>query len=100
LKALTLAQRDEVRHAQFGLVLLRDVFTEQPSSRDAVGRHMREHLPMFSALLEPRPARKEILEALGLNPFARRRKAFTLLRRHLQDLGLEMDGANSSTAAA
>jgi len=100
LKALTFAQRDEVRHAQFGLNLLRDLFTEQPSSRNAVRLHMREHLPVFSAVLEPRPARKEILQALGLNPFARRRKAFTLLQRNLRELGLEIEVLQPSAAVA
>jgi ribonucleoside-diphosphate reductase beta chain len=100
LRALTFAQRDEVRHAQFGVSLLRDLFAEQPSSRSAVRLHMREQLPVFSAVLEPRPARKEILEALGLNPFERRRRAFTLLQRNLRELGLEMEVVEPSTAAA
>jgi ribonucleoside-diphosphate reductase beta chain len=98
LKALTFAQRDEVRHAQFGFSLLRDLFAEQPLSRNAVRLHMQEHLPVFSAVLEPRPARKEILEALGLNPFERRRKAFTLLQHSLRELGLETEFVETAAA--
>jgi ribonucleoside-diphosphate reductase beta chain len=101
LRALTFAQRDEVRHAQFGLSVLRDLFAEQPSSRNAVRLHMREQLPVFSAVLEPRPSRKETLEALGLDPFERRRKAFMLLQRNLRDLGLDdMESVELSTAGA
>jgi ribonucleoside-diphosphate reductase beta chain len=100
LRAMTFAQRDEVRHANFGLSLLRDLFAERPSSRNAVRLHLEEHLPVFSAVLEPRPARKEIFEALGLNPFERRRKAFKLLQRNLRDLGLEPEVMELSTAAA
>ena len=100
LRGLTFAQRDEVRHARFGLSLLRDLFAEQPSSRNAVRLHMQEHLPVFSAVLEPRPARKEIFEAFGLDPFERRKKAFKLLQRNLRELGLETEAVELSTAAA
>ena len=89
LEAMTHAHRDEVRHAQFGIALLRDIFAAEPSARHAAIAHMRELLPAFSEVLRPRPARKAILESLGLNPYERRHRAFGLLQRNLQALGLD-----------
>lgn len=100
LKALTFAQRDETRHAGLGRSVLRDLFAESSSSRDGVMRHMQDHLPVFSAVLEPRPARKEILAALGLDPFERRKRAFNLLQRSLVELGQEMSVAEVAALAA
>jgi hypothetical protein len=91
LKGLTSAQRDEVRHAQFGLALLRDLFETQPSCRNAVREHLRRCLPVFSAVLEPRTARKEILQALDVDPFTRRKKAFAFLQRNVRELHLEVE---------
>jgi ribonucleoside-diphosphate reductase beta chain len=90
LKALTLAQRDEVRHAELGLAILLRLFEERTSCREAVRLHLHEHLSTFSSVLEPRPERRRILEDFGLDPLERRNKAFTLLRRNAGALGLSI----------
>ena len=90
LKALTLAQRDEVRHAELGLAILLRLFDERSSCRDAVQLHLEEHLSTFSSVLEPRPERRRILEGFGLDPCERRNKAFTFLRRKASALGLSI----------
>ncbi len=89
LEGMTYAHQDEVRHAQFGISLLQDIFATEPSSRDAVIAHLRELLPLFSEVLVPRPGRKAVLKSLGLDPYERRRRAFTLLQRKLRALGID-----------
>jgi ribonucleotide reductase beta subunit family protein with ferritin-like domain len=91
LEGMTYAHRDEVRHAQFGITLLQDLFAAEPSCRDVASAHVQEILPLFSEVLDPRPARKVILESLGLNPYERRQRAFGLLQRHLQAVGIGSD---------
>jgi ribonucleoside-diphosphate reductase beta chain len=91
LAGMTHAHQDEVRHAQFGVSLLREIFAEDPSARDAVADHMRKILPLFSEVLQPRQARKDILQALGLNPLERRQRAFAHLQRHADALGMRGD---------
>jgi ribonucleoside-diphosphate reductase beta chain len=90
-EGMAFVHRDEVRHAQFGLSVLRHIFTEEPSARDAAADYMKELLPLFCRLLEPRPGRSAVLESLGLDPLARRRKAFSLLQRHLIALDIPVD---------
>jgi ribonucleoside-diphosphate reductase beta chain len=90
-EGMTFAHRDEVRHSQFGLSLLQYVFKQEPSARAAATEYMKEILPLFDGLLAPRPARSAILESLGLDPLARRQKAFSLLRRHLTALDIPID---------
>lgn len=91
LAGLTHAHRDEVRHAQLGIALLQDIFGQSPASRIAVTAHLENVLPAISDLLQPQPARTAILEALGLNPLERRQRAFNLLRRHLQAIGINAE---------
>lgn len=86
---ITLAHRDEVRHAQFGLSLLQDIFAEEPAARAAAIAQVRELLPLFSKVLEPRPARMAFLRSLGMDPDDRRRRGFRYLQRHLGTLGIE-----------
>ncbi len=89
LKGMTHAHQDEVRHAQLGLCILQDMFTQDKSTRGPVIAHLQTLLPLFSDILIPRPGRKAILESLGLNPFERRQRAFSHLQRHLQLLGID-----------
>jgi ribonucleoside-diphosphate reductase beta chain len=91
LQGMTFAHQDEVRHAQFGLSLLQHIFVEDPLARDAAADYMEELLPLFCRLMEPRPERKAILESFGINPLARRQKAFSLLQRHLTALDIPID---------
>jgi ribonucleoside-diphosphate reductase beta chain len=87
-KGMTYAQRDEVRHTQFGISLLQDIFAQTPAAREAVRLHAQEILPLVSKVLEVHPARKAKLESLGLNPNERRERAFAYLRRQSQVLGI------------
>jgi ribonucleotide reductase beta subunit family protein with ferritin-like domain len=89
LDGLTRAHQDEVRHAQLGICLLQDLLADEPAARSAVCAHLDIVLPSFSEVLQPRPARKSVLEGLGLNPLERRQRAFGHLKRHLQALAID-----------
>jgi len=100
LEGLTHCHRDEARHAQFGLALLHDLLAANPAARSAVADHLHAQLPSFSEMFKLHPERKAVLEALGLNPYERRERAFALLRRHLQTLGIAADCTALTRAAA
>lgn len=100
LEGLTCMHRDEVRHAQFGISLLRDLLAAQPLCRDAVTDQVRDILPAFSEVLTPARARKTTLETLGLNPYKRRQRAFSLLQRNLRAVGIDDALAEPGIAAS
>jgi len=100
LEGLTYAQRDEVRHAQFGLAVLMDLVEAYPTARDAAVDHVREILPLFSRVLEPQADRMAVLSSLGLDPFDRRSSAFGHLQRQLQVMGIGSEMLDPWIAAA
>ncbi len=100
LAGLTLAHRDESRHTQLGLFILKDILAKNPSCRAVVTEYLDELLPTFSKVLELNPGRKVILESLDLNPYLRREKTFGFLNRHLRVLGLDNARVQPWMAAA
>ena len=100
LEGMSYAQRDEVRHAQFGVALLQYIFREDPSARDAAANYLRDIIPLLDALTTPQAGRTAVLQSLGLDPMARRRKIYSLLRRHLGVVGLREAAGDSITLAA
>ena len=89
LEGITHANRDEMRHVQLGIVLLKDMFEREPAAIDSTEAYLQTLLPLISDLMRVRPDRKAVLESLDINPFERRRRAFDLLRRHLKTLGID-----------
>jgi hypothetical protein len=95
-RGITFAQRDEVRHVQFGVSLLDGLFAVDPKARSAVAEHAARLLPLLHKVFEPQPERVAAISALGLDPMQRRAEAFAYLSRHLRLLGLSspaFDGA-------
>jgi ribonucleotide reductase beta subunit family protein with ferritin-like domain len=87
-QGLTLTQRDEVRHVQFGLSLLDTLFAADSKARDAVAAHVARVLPLLRRIFEPQAGRAAALSTLGLDPAQRRTEAFAHLSRHLGMVGL------------
>jgi ribonucleoside-diphosphate reductase beta chain len=85
---LTSAQRDEVRHVQFGVSLLDALFAADPKARDAVAGHLARVLPLLCKVFEPQAERAAAMSALGLDPIQRRTEAFEHLSRQLEVIGL------------
>jgi ribonucleoside-diphosphate reductase beta chain len=94
-RGLIFAQRDEVRHVQFGVATLDELFAANPEARDAADAHLTRVLPILGKVLEPQRERAAALSALGLDPLQRRTDAFAQLDHHLRQVGLSTRAATT-----
>lgn len=91
VQGIDLLTRDEVRHFQFGMRLLLDLFAERPELREIAADQLDRMMPYLNQLLVPSPERRGALEQLDLDPWARRRAAFAAIRRHVARLGIRRE---------